>query len=145
MLEHISYFKDIARTHLVGKILKAIFPITWGSSKIFPECFKKRVAFARGYRAAQTDFDSVRDGDQNEGIGCGKSKRIERQGYGPDLLLFNLFDCADSVIGVNNFLADLEAHLYTSDSFTSTRLVAFCAADRQKKLSNESLMFGFVL
>jgi len=41
------------------------------------------------------------------------------------------------VIGVNDFLADLEAHLNTSDSFTSTRLVASCAANR-RKLINES-------
>src|SRR5256885_1066613 len=52
---------------------------------------------------------------------CGKSQRVERKRDGSDLLLFNLFDCADTVIGVNNFLADLEAHLTPPTSFTSTR------------------------
>jgi hypothetical protein len=60
------------------------------------------------------------------------------------LLLLYLFDCADTVIGVNDFLADLEAHLCTSDSFTSTRLVASYAATR-RKLVNERLTFGLFL
>ncbi len=117
MLEHIGDFEDVAGSHLVRKILEPIFPVAGGCREIVCEGLKERLAFARGYRAPKTDLNSIGNGNQNEGIGCGKSKRVKRKRNCSDLLLFDLFDCADPVIGVNNFLADLEAHLYTSESF----------------------------
>jgi hypothetical protein len=40
------------------------------------------------------------------------------------LLLFNLFDGPDTVIGVNDFLADFEAHLDTSIGFEKSDCAA---------------------
>src|SRR5213080_647348 len=117
MFEHRSDFKNISRAHLVGKIFEAVLPIAWGRGKISCQGLEEGFAFDRADRTTQTDFDSIGDGNQNKGIGCGESKRIKRKRYCSDLLLLDLFDCTDTVIGVNNFLADLEAHLYTSDCF----------------------------
>src|ERR1043166_2555853 len=120
MLEHLSDFKDISAAHLVGKILEPILPIIRGRSEVARKGLEERVALTRSNGPSQAHLIGVGNGNQNEGICSCKPKRIKRERYRSDLLLLNLFDCADTMIGVNDFLADLEAHLYTSDSFTST-------------------------
>ena len=69
------------------------------------------VALDRSYGPAKAHFIGVGNRNQNEGIRCGEPKRIKRERYCADLLLLYLFNCADTVVGVNDFLADLEAHL----------------------------------
>ena len=117
MFQNLSYFKNISGPHFVGKIFEAVLPIAGGRGKISCQSLKEDLAFNRTDRSTETNFHCVGDGNQNEGIGCGESKRVKRKRYRSDLLLLDLFDCADTVIGVYNFLADLEAHLYTSDYF----------------------------
>src|SRR5437588_2678964 len=144
MLEHLSDFKNIPGAHLVGKIFEAVLPIAWGRGKIMCQSLEEGFAFDRAYRATQTDFSSIGDGNQNEGIGRGKSKRIKRKRYGSDLLLLDLFDCTDTVIGVNNFLADLEAHLNTSDYFYEHQ-ASRTLRSVDKKLSREDWCSGLSL
>src|SRR5205085_12627387 len=138
MLKHLGNFKDVPGPHLVGKILEAVLPIIRRSGKVARQRLEEHVALTGCYGPAKAHFIGVGNRNQNEGIRCGEPKRIKRQRYCADLLLLNLFDCADPMVGVNDFLADLEAHLFTSDSFTSTWLVASCAADR--KLPNERMV-----
>src|SRR5690242_6571412 len=109
MFEHLSDFKNISGAHLVGKILEAVLPIARRRGKICCQRLEEGIAFDRADRTTQTDFESIGDGNQNEGIGCGESKRIKRKSYSSDLLLLDLFDCTDTVIGVYNFLADLRS------------------------------------
>jgi hypothetical protein len=58
----------------------------------------------------ESDFGSVGDGDEDDGVGRGEAERVKRQGRRSDLFLLDLFDGADAVIGVNDFLADFKAH-----------------------------------
>jgi len=117
MFQHLGDFKNISGSHLVRKIFEAVLPIAGGRGEICCQSLKEGLAFNRTDGPTETNFHCIGDGNQDQGIGCGESKRIKRKRYGPDLLLLNLFDCADTVVGVNDFLADLEAHLNTSDCF----------------------------
>src|ERR1043165_9359202 len=117
MFQHLGYFKNISGSHLVGKIFEAVLPIAGRRGEVCCQSLEESFTFARTDGATETNFHCIGDGNQNEGIGCGESKRIKRKRYRSDLLLLDLFDCADTVIGVYNFLADLEAHLNTSDYF----------------------------
>ena len=137
MFQHLGNFKDIPGTHPVREILEAVLPIIRRRGKVARQRLEEHVALTGSYGPAKAHFIGVGNRNQNEGIRCGEPKRIKRQRYGADLLLLNLFDCADTVVGVNDFLADLEAHLNTSDSFTSTWLVASCAADRKNLQTRE--------
>src|SRR5260221_3284364 len=110
MFEHFGHFKNITGAHLVGKILEAILPIVGRRGKIAGQGCEKRVAFGRGNRTTQANFTGIRHWNQDQRIGCGQSKSVKRQRYRSDLLLFDLFDCADTVVWINNFLADLEAY-----------------------------------
>ena len=112
MFEHLGHFKDIAGAHLVRKIFETIFPVVSRRGKVSTKGLEQRLALDGRDRATQSNLRRVGNGNQYQGIGCGKSKRVEGQRYGADLLLLDLFDCTDTVIGVNNFLADLEAHLF---------------------------------
>jgi hypothetical protein len=111
MLQNLGNLKDIAGAHLLGEIFEAIFPVIGGSGKVAGQRFEKHVAFARSDRTAQANFRCVGDGNEHEGIRRGEPQRVEGKRYGADLFLLDLFDCPDTVIRVNNFLADLEAHL----------------------------------
>jgi hypothetical protein len=75
---------------------------------------QKHLALARSDRGAEADFACVGDGDEDYRVGRGEAERIERKIGRSDLFLFNSFDGADAMIGVNNFLADFETHHYTS-------------------------------
>src|SRR5215471_12144614 len=116
MFKYLSNFKDISAAHFIGKILEPILPIIRGRGEIARKRLEERVALTRSNGPSQAHLIGVGNGNQNEGICSCKPKRIEGERYRPDLLLLNLFDCADTMIRVNDFLADLEAHLNTSDS-----------------------------
>src|SRR5713226_9045100 len=117
MLEHGSHFKDVAGAHFFGKILEAILPIVGRSCKVAGEGFEKHIAFARRNRTTQANFRSIGNRNQNQRVRRGETERIERKRYCSDLFLLDLFNYSDTVIWVNNFLADLEAHLCTSAKF----------------------------
>src|SRR6266508_1119701 len=144
MLEHLGNFEDISGPHPVGKIFEAVLPIAWGRGEIMRQCLKEDVTFARTYGATQTHLNSIGNGNENQGIGCGESKRVKRKRYCSDLLLLNLFDCTDTVIGVNNLLADLEAHLNTSDCFFEHQ-ASRTLRHIDKKLSREDWCSGLSL
>src|ERR1051326_152696 len=115
MFEHFCNFKDVTGAHLFRKILKKIFPVVGGRRKICGEGIKQDVAFAGRDRAAQAYFGSIGNWHKDQRIrGC-QPQRVERKRYRSNLFLFNLFDHTDTVIGINNFLANLEAHLITSE------------------------------
>ena len=143
MLEHLGNCKDVAGAHLFGKILEAIFPIVGRRRKIAGENLEKIIAFGGRYRPAQADFDSIGHRYQDQRIRRCQPKRVERKRHRSDLFLFDLFDYADTVIGINNFLADLEAHLITSEEsykHQASRIVRLI----DKKLFAR-LLFGIVL
>src|SRR5712692_1144202 len=117
MLEHAGNCKNVAGAHFFGKILEAILPIVGRSCKVAGQSFEKHIAFARRNRTAQANFRSIGNRNQNERVRCGETKRVEGQGHRANLLLLDLFNYSDAVIWVNNFLADLEAHLCTSAKF----------------------------
>src|SRR6185369_12987388 len=116
MFQHLGDFKNISAAHLVGKIFEPILPIIRGRGEVARKSLEERVALTRSDGPSQAHFIGVGNGNENQGIRSGKPKRIKRERYRADLLLLNLFNCADTMIGVNDFLADLEAHLNTSDS-----------------------------
>src|SRR2546426_296655 len=124
MLEHLGDFKDVAGAHLLGKILETILPVVGGRRKISGESFEQNVALAGRDRTTQADLGSIGHRYQDQRIRRCQPERVERKRYCPDLLLFDLFDYADTVIGINNFLADLEAHLITSEESYKHRQVA---------------------
>ena len=143
MFEHSGNFKNVAGAHLLGKILETIFPIVGGRRKISGESFEKNVALARRDRTTQPDLGSIGHRYQDQRIRRCQPKRVERKRHRSDLLLFDLFDYADTVIGINNFLADLEAHLITSEEsykHQASRIVRLI----DKKLFAR-LLFGIVL
>src|SRR5712692_1327742 len=117
MLEHVGNLKDVAGAHFFGKLLEAILPIVGRSGKVAGEGFEKHIAFARRNRTTQANFRSIRNRNQNQRVRRGETERIERKRYCSDLFLLDLFNYSDTVIWVNNFLADLEAHLCTSAKF----------------------------
>ncbi len=114
MLEHVGNFKNVAGAHFFGKFLEAILPIVGRSGEVVAERFEKHIAFARRNRTTQANFRCIGNGNQHQRVRRGETERVERKRYRSDLFLLDLFDCSDAVIGVNNFLADLEAHLCTS-------------------------------
>ena len=143
MFEHLGDFKDVAGAHLLGKILETIFPIVGGRRKISGESFEKDFALAGRDRTTQADLSSIGDRYQDQRIRRCQPKRVERKRHRSDLLLFDLFDYADTVIGINNLLADLEAHLITSEEsykHQASRIVRLI----DKKLFAR-LLFGIVL
>jgi hypothetical protein len=114
MLEHVGNFKNVAGAHLFGKFLEAILPIVGRRRKVAGESFEKHIAFARRNRTTQSNFGSIGDGNQHQRVRRRETERVEGQRHRANLLLLDLFDCPYAVIRVNNFLADLEAHLCTS-------------------------------
>ena len=143
MFEHSGNFKNVAGAHLLGKLLETIFPIVGGRRKISGESFEKNVALARRDRTTQPDLGSIGHRYQDQRIRRCQPKRVERKRHRSDLLLFDLFDYADTVIGINNLLADLEAHLITSEEsykHQASRIVRLI----DKKLFAR-LLFGIVL
>jgi len=143
MLEHLGNFKDVAGAHPLGKILEPIFPVVGGRRKISGEGFEQNVALAGRDRTTQADLGSIGHWYQDQRIRCCQPERVERKRYCSDLLLFDLFDYADTVIGINNFLADLEAHLITSEECYKHQ------ASRVARLIDKKLfarlLFGIVL
>ncbi len=143
MLEHLGNFKDIARAHLLGKILETILPVVEGRRKISGESFEQNVALAGRDRTTQADLGSIGHRYQDQRIRRCQPERVERERYRPDLFLLDLFDYADTVIGINNFLADLEAHLITSEE--SYKHQASRIARLIDKTLFARLLFGIVL
>jgi len=143
MFEHRGDFKDVAGAHLLGKILETIFPIVGGRRKISGKSFEQNIALAGRDRTTQADLGSIGNRYQDQRIRRCQSERIERKRYCPDLLLFDLFDYADTVIGINNFLADLKPTLSPPKNLTSTRQVALRESLTNKLFAR--LLFGIVL
>jgi hypothetical protein len=62
------------------------------------------------YGGAESDFDCVGDGDEDDRVGLREAERVEGKDCSSDLFLLYLFYRADAVIGVNDFLAHFETH-----------------------------------
>jgi hypothetical protein len=124
MLQDIGDFEDIACSHLLGKLFIPILPIVWGGGEIVSERFQEQFTFTVCDWRSKANFCSVGNWDQDYGIGCGKTKRIEGQCYRTDLLLLNLLDGSYPVVWVNNFLAYLKTHRSTSIDYKNQNCVA---------------------
>jgi hypothetical protein len=71
---------------------------------------QEHLALRVRYGGTQAHFDCVGYGDEDDRVGLREAERIEGKARRSYLFLLYLFDCADAVIGVNDFLAHFKTH-----------------------------------
>src|SRR5438876_9978839 len=101
MLEHLGNFKDIARAHLLGKILETILPVVEGRRKISGESFEHNVALAGRDRTTQADLGSIGHRYEDQRMSRCQPECVESERDHRELTLLVVFGYAETALGIN--------------------------------------------
>ena len=109
-LEHVGHFVDRAAAHLVGVVLEAPFPVLVVVDLAVAEQAEQPLDFFVADGAAQADAVDVAHRHEHGRFVGDDAEMIETAGGAENGFLFDAFDDPETMIRVNDLVADFKCH-----------------------------------